>query len=173
MLEIATSLLVYLATSHNSESQTSKPAPKVVAREVKLSNQKYQPQGTNPVSRSVAEATSSEVKSKVKTYFSDIPLLTTIAGCESHYNQFDKEGKIFRGVLNSADVGVMQINEFYHLEASKKLGLNIHTLEGNLAYARYLYEQEGSRPWSASEGCWKKQEYISNSSSKQLAMAKK
>jgi hypothetical protein len=49
---------------------------------------------------------------------------------------------------------VMQINEKYHLETSRELGFNIHTLEGNMAYARYLYEKQGARPWLASSHCW-------------------
>ena len=52
-------------------------------------------------------------------------------------------------------MGVMQINERYHLLTAEKLGYNIHTLEGNVGYAKYLYEKFGSDPWSASSKCWK------------------
>jgi hypothetical protein len=50
----------------------------------------------------------------------------------------------------------MQINEKYHLEESVKLGMNIHTLEGNLEYAKHLYETEGTKPWKYSSACWNK-----------------
>lgn len=48
----------------------------------------------------------------------------------------------------------MQINEKYHLKRSQDLGMDIHTLEGNLAYGKLLFEEEGSRPWNASKPCW-------------------
>ncbi len=92
----------------------------------------------------------------VRSYFSDVPILADVARCESHFTQFKKDGKVLRGIANNLDVGVMQINEKYHLEASKKLGMDIYTLEGNLEYGRYLYEHQGARPWLASSPCWSK-----------------
>lgn len=92
----------------------------------------------------------------VKTYFADIPLLIDIARCESRFIQFDKDGKVHRGRVNNKDVGVMQVNEYYHLKTSKKLEMDIYTLEGNMKYARYLYEREGSQPWISSAPCWAK-----------------
>lgn len=92
----------------------------------------------------------------VRQYFSDIPIMIQVAKCESHFRQLDKDGDIHRGVVNHADVGVMQINEFYHLDTSQKKDLDIYTLEGNTAYARDLYEREGTAPWSSSKACWGK-----------------
>jgi hypothetical protein len=100
------------------------------------------------------------VEQTVKEYFKDIPILSKVAFCESRYNQFDANGNVLRGVKNPKDVGVMQVNEFYHLVDSKKLGFDIHTLEGNLAYARHLYNARGTQPWSASSHCWNKVEGI-------------
>lgn len=104
-----------------------------------------------------------DVEAHVRDYFSDIPILAEVARCESHFTQFTKSGKVLRGTAVREDVGVMQINETYHLEAAKKLGLDIYTLDGNLAYARHLYESEdkggkglGARPWLASSKCWSK-----------------
>lgn len=93
-------------------------------------------------------------KEKVEEYFADIPVLIDVAYCESRFSQFNSDGSVKRGMVNPADVGVMQINEKYHLETAQKLGLNIHTLEGNMAYGRYLYEREGTTPWKYSSGCW-------------------
>jgi hypothetical protein len=106
--------------------------------------------------QSTEESVPLTVEEKVNQYFSDLPIMIDIARCESHFRQVDKNGKIFRGVANRYDVGVMQINEMYHLEESKKLGYDIYTTEGNMAYARYLYEKEGARPWIASSPCWAK-----------------
>ena len=92
----------------------------------------------------------------VREEFSDIPIMVEIAKCESQFTQFNKDGSIHLGRINPADVGTFQINERYHLEESRKLNLDIHTVEGNLKYARHLYENEGVDPWSASSPCWGK-----------------
>lgn len=83
-------------------------------------------------------------------------VLNAISHCESRDRQFNPDGSIFRGIVNSKDVGKFQINEFYHLEMSKKLEMNIYTLEGNTSYAKWLYETEGTQPWNASKYCWSK-----------------
>ncbi|HEY1037512.1 MAG TPA: hypothetical protein VGE62_02920 [Candidatus Paceibacterota bacterium] len=98
------------------------------------------------------------VEARVRAYFKDTPLLAEIAYCESRYRQFDKDGSIFRGKVNNKDVGALQVNEYYHLERSKKLGYDIHTLEGNMAYSRLLYKESGARPWNSSSPCWMKSE---------------
>jgi hypothetical protein len=91
----------------------------------------------------------------VRKYFSDAPIMAEVAWCESHFVHIDPlTGEAKRGHLNSQDIGVMQINEYYHRDASEKMGLTIEVLEDNLAYARYLFETEGTRPWNASRPCW-------------------
>lgn len=102
----------------------------------------------------VEEKDYSSVEEFVKDYFSDVPIMAEVARCESTFRHYDKNGNVLRGVVNKSDVGVMQINEYYHLEKSKKLGLDIHTIEDNLEYARYLYENQGLQPWRASSRCW-------------------
>lgn len=95
-------------------------------------------------------------EAQVKAYFEDAPILAEIAFCESRFRQYDENGNVLRGVVNSQDVGVLQINEKYHLDTAQKLGLNIYTLEGNMAYAKYLYDTQGTRPWNHSSPCWGK-----------------
>jgi len=99
---------------------------------------------------------SKNVQKYVVDYFADTPILADIAGCESHYRQFDKSGNPLRGVQNRLDVGVMQINEFYHSEEALKLGIDIYSLDGNVAYARHLYKKSGAKPWMSSSPCWAK-----------------
>ena len=96
------------------------------------------------------------VREVVKDYFSDIPILIDVAHCESGIVQFNQDGTVLRGFVNPQDVGVMQINEKYHLDTSIRLGIDIYTLEGNLEYARFLYETQGTRPWEYSSHCWNK-----------------
>lgn len=105
----------------------------------------------------IKTATSSaDIKKITKEYFKNTPVLAEIARCESEYRQFSASGVPLRGVVNSADVGVMQINESYHSARSKELSMDIHTLEGNLDYGALLYKEQGSRPWNASKPCWGK-----------------
>ncbi len=52
----------------------------------------------------------------------------------------------------------MQINTYYHRDAAEKLGMDLYSLHGNLAYAQYLYEKEGTVPWNSSKPCWGKHE---------------
>ena len=92
----------------------------------------------------------------VREYFKDTPIMAEIARCESRFRHLGKNGKVLRGELTIEDLGVMQINEFYHEERAKVLGFDLHTLDGNLAYAKWLYAKEGALPWFASSKCWKK-----------------
>jgi hypothetical protein len=96
------------------------------------------------------------VQQYIETQFADTPIMIAVARCESHFRQFDKDGSVHRGVVNNKDVGVMQINEHYHLDTAKKLGIDIYSVEGNVQYAKYLYDQEGTTPWNSSSPCWDK-----------------
>ena len=104
----------------------------------------------------------------VRKYFADIPIMIQVARCESQFRHLDSDGEIRRGIVNPADVGVMQINEHYHLDRSKKANYDIYTIEGNTAYARELYEDKGTAPWNSSKPCWGK--YLSKDA---LAMSTK
>jgi len=84
----------------------------------------------------------------------NVDIMVKIAFCESGGRQFNSDGTVIRGRENPKDVGKFQINEYYHLADSKRLGMDIYTLEGNTAYATHLYETQGTKPWSASLGCW-------------------
>jgi len=96
-------------------------------------------------------------ESYIRHYFADLPVLIDVAYCESTFRQHDKNGQVLRGKVNNSDVGVMQINLYYHSSDAQKLGYDLDTLEGNTAYARALYEKKGASPWVHSSDCWKKQ----------------
>lgn len=91
----------------------------------------------------------------VREYFKDAPILAEIAYCESRFRQWNDDGVVLRGRVNKDDIGIMQINRYYHEEDALKLGLDIYTLEGNLEFAKNLYEKYGSKPWVHSSKCWK------------------
>ena len=105
-----------------------------------------------PTRKEIENVMSTE--SYVRQYFKDVPIMIQIAKCESQFRQLDADGEIHRGVKNPADVGVMQINEHYHLDQSVRENYDIYTLSGNTAYARKLYEEQGTEPWNSSRACW-------------------
>ena len=98
--------------------------------------------------------TRKELEKKVKAYFKDDPILVDIARCESQFRQLDTNGNILRGKVNKGDLGIMQINEYYHADKAAELGFDLKTVDGNLAYAKYLYNKEGVQPWISSSKCW-------------------
>ncbi len=104
-----------------------------------------------------------EVTEYLKEYFADTPVLVEIAFCESTFRQVGLNGEALRGNVDSDDIGVMQINLRYHNKKAVELGLDLHTLDGNLEYAKYLYQKEGVRPWMSSAKCWMKSEAYKNS----------
>lgn len=98
------------------------------------------------------------IERTVRNYFKDDPILADIAWCESRFRHYDADGNLHRGEVNNRDVGVMQINERFHLNQALKFGYDIYTIKGNMAYAKYLYDKEGTVPWNSSSKCWKKRE---------------
>ncbi len=99
--------------------------------------------------------TQNTVEREVRKYFKDIPILAEVARCESHFTHINPAtGNVIRGKVNPNDVGVMQINEYYHNKTAESMGLDLKNFSDNMAYARYLYERDGTQPWSASSACW-------------------
>ena len=98
----------------------------------------------------------------IRSTYKDTPILIEVARCESEFRHVNQNGTILRGVANPDDVGVMQINEYYHESRAEKEGLNLYSIEGNVQYAKELYDREGTRPWSASKPCWSKSEAYAN-----------
>jgi hypothetical protein len=102
------------------------------------------------------------LESYIREYFRNEPILAEIAGCETRFRHFGANGRVIRGDLSLEDIGVMQINEFYHGDRARILGFDLRTLDGNLAYARWLYVREGAKPWFASSKCWLRYEHLAN-----------
>ncbi len=129
-------------------------------------------------SRLIRQTSNKEVENIMSTeqyirqYFKDIPIMIEVARCESTFRHLDDDGEVHRGRVNNADVGVMQINEFYHLDTAEKKDYDIYTIEGNTAYARDLYERQGTKPWSSSKPCWGKSQIAQELSNSALAINK-
>lgn len=121
-----------------------------------------------PLSMFAAEVHDQPVtlESYVREYFKDTPVMAEIAKCESRFRHVGKTGKVIRGEVTPDDVGVMQVNEYFHEKTAKTLGLDLRTLDGNLAYAKWLYAKEGTKPWFSSSKCWQKSMTIAKAESK-------
>lgn len=103
----------------------------------------------------VASSTSTQtVEETVREYFADIPVMIEIARCESKFRQFTDSGNVMRGGVGRQMVGVFQFFDRYHEDPASALGFDIETVDGNLAYARHLYNLEGSAPWNSARACW-------------------
>lgn len=105
--------------------------------------------------RATYTPTQEEVRAAVIAEFGEGHVMVRVAGCEGKFYQIDpKTGEALRGYINPLDRGVFQINEHYHLADSIAMGIDIMTLDGNIKYARYLYDHQGTRPWNWSRACW-------------------
>ncbi len=93
------------------------------------------------------------VEARVRSYFADIPVMIAIADCESKFRQFDSTGAPLNGGAGGM-IGVFQIYSDVHSAFALSKGFDITTVDGNLGYARYLYENEGTNPWISSFPCW-------------------
>lgn len=109
---------------------------------------------TAVVEESTDLAIANKTEEIVRSYFRDIPVMIQIARCESTFRHTLSDGSILKGKVDPADTGVMQINKRYHGDKAASMNLNLDDIYHNMAYARYLYETQGTRPWSASSSCW-------------------
>lgn len=67
--------------------------------------------------------------------------MVAIIECESNFTHYKQDGTVLRGRVDSRDSGVAQINTFYHP------GVDVDDFWDNIAYARKLYDEEGTAPW--------------------------
>ena len=146
MIEFTTGVAFLLSSMYGS----SAPTAVATASQAKDAN-------VAPKANTVDMLDRKAVEKYLREQYADTPILVEIARCESTFAQFGKDGKAIRGMIDSDDVGVMQINLRYHEDTAEKLGFDVHTIEGNVAYAKYLYEKEGAKPWKASSPCWNKE----------------
>ena len=106
------------------------------------------------VSTTTKATTQVESEKRVREFFKDTPVMIEIARCESNFRQFTDAGNVLRGGDSGGMVGVFQFFESIHATPAKALGYDITTLEGNLGYAKHVYDQQGTVPWNPAKGCW-------------------
>ena len=87
------------------------------------------------------------VEAAVRAAFADAPDMIAVAKCESRYRQFASEGVPLRGGSGKGYIGIFQIGERLHSDAAKAKGYDIYAIDGNIGYARKMYEARGTVPW--------------------------
>lgn len=155
---IANSTQPAALVSFISAPNTTKTEVKPIQSSAVDSSPKLNTNTAKPVNQNL----NAGVEEAVREYFADIPLMIEIAKAESKFRQFGKDGRPLQGMVVPEDTGVFQINKTYHLARSKKLGYDIDTLAGNMAYARRLYEEQGAQPWVSSYPMWGKSPLAAN-----------
>jgi hypothetical protein len=153
MIELTTSALVLFSLFYGGGTANVKPVDSQVATVKIISVDRNI---DNEVALVAPNTRNRSVEGDVREYFADTPILIEVAKCESDFRHLEKDGEIIRGLVNKSDIGVMQINTYYHNDKAKELGLDLTTLKGNMAYAKYLYDKEGTAPWQSSAPCWDK-----------------
>jgi hypothetical protein len=104
---------------------------------------------TSSRATSTSLQTPAEIEKRVSEYFTDVPVMIEIAKCESKFRQYTDAGNVLRGGGSGGMIGIFQFYELIHKAPALALGFDIETVEGNIAYARHIYEQEGTRPWAS------------------------
>lgn len=97
------------------------------------------------------------VRQEVEKEFGKNHIMVFVAECESQMRQYDeKTGEVLNSYYGTPDKGVFQINLPSHEDTLIQMGLDYKKLSDNIKYARFLYDNEGTGPWSASQACWSK-----------------
>lgn len=110
-----------------------------------------------PILASAQVGLNVDVESAVRAYFAETPVMIPIAKCESKFRQYTDNGNPLYGGAGGKMVGVFQIHSDVHASFARGKGMDIETLDGNMEYAKYLYEREGTQPWISSFPCWGKE----------------
>ena len=108
-----------------------------------------------PAFAGAATPVATSTEAQVRTYFWDLPVMSAIARCESEFTQFNPSGTVLHGGYKKSMIGIYQIAPM-HISEATSLGLDINTIAGNMAYARHLYDVNGTSPWLDSKWCWQK-----------------
>jgi len=149
MLELTTGVIFLVSSFYGSGQNSGQINPIATTTETRQAT-------TTKIIEVRSFSTSTDMESYLRVEYANTPVLVDIARCESQFRQYNKDGSVLRGRAVQEDIGVMQINEYYHGSTARKMGIDIKTVEGNVAFAKYLYTKYGSSPWSASQPCWSK-----------------
>ena len=107
----------------------------------------YAPSGAN-AQLFMPSTSPAEVESEINKIFPDMPIMKDIAKCESGLRQYSNNFVPLRGGKGGNYIGVFQLAES-HSQAARAMGFDIYSLEGNVGYAKVMYDAQGTAPWVA------------------------
>lgn len=91
----------------------------------------------------VTNWTEEKIKQKIRDTFPEQPeLMVKIAWCESRWKP-DAKGP-------TDDHGIFQL----HAPSHDLSAIDVYDPKENIEFARKLYDQNGTRPWTSSKRCW-------------------
>ena len=83
--------------------------------------------------------------------------IRAVAKCESQlYGDAVNYNRLPDGTIWSVDRFDLQINDYYHEDSMKKLGLDYYNRWDSLESGVRMMSEQGLTPWKASAGCWSK-----------------
>ncbi len=88
-----------------------------------------------------------DVEARVRASMSDMPAMIEIAQCESGFRQFAPDGSVLHGGIGKGYIGIFQVDESMHGPKAQSMAFDINTVDGNIAYARYMFFATGTNPW--------------------------
>lgn len=83
------------------------------------------------------------IEDMVAAAFPDAPYMVAIARCESHLRQYSAPGVVLMGGGGGNYIGIFQIGRQW-VPTAREMGLDVYTPEGNIAFARYLFDEYGA-----------------------------
>lgn len=83
----------------------------------------------------------SDVRAEIEEVFGRGHIMLQIADCESNLRQFKADGSVLMGGGGGNYIGVFQIGKQW-VSRAKDMGMDVYTLEGNVAFAKWLYTEE-------------------------------
>ena len=137
----------------SASNETIEPVPVAVTPSVPK---------TKPVATSTPSLSSSDLRglasSTAAKYGLDPVLVQKIIGCESQWKATNVHPNVRAGTTTpwSYDIGLLQINDYYHETEWEAQGLDMKNPKDNLEFGLKMMQQQGTQPWNASKNCWLK-----------------
>jgi hypothetical protein len=92
-------------------------------------------------------------------FFENDPIMVRVAACESSLQHTLPDGSLNVGP-DGYDIGTFMVRAPVHERELRRYGLDPTNFTHNVAFATYLYERDGLRPWQPSRSCWETLRFI-------------
>jgi len=105
------------------------------------------PELSDPPSQQAQSPDTSGFSALILETFPDAPYMLDVARCESSVRQYLPSGEVLMGGGGGNYIGIFQIGSQW-VSRAKSMGMDVYTPEGNIAFARFLFDDSGpSSQW--------------------------